>query len=181
MSVPMKPLLLALLLSLSADRSWGTEGKPRFVSPDGRFAVIFDEVEGQETAIRLIDAKSGAVVLDLDSKGNPYVKQEALLWAPDGQRAALFSPDRRGGSARVFVRKGESFVEAELPELISPRIKSRKGAKTVAAGEEPVRWARANVLLVDVSLEDDDGKSGVVRNVITFDAKDRIKVSREKK
>ena len=72
----MKPLLLFAFLSTAVFSAIGADKKPRFVSPDGQYAVTLTPAEPPEepgmTAVNLIEVKTGAVVKALDSVGHPW-------------------------------------------------------------------------------------------------------------
>ncbi len=54
-------------------------------------------------------------------------------------------------------------------------------AKTVLAARVPIRWTKANVLMLRNDVEDDDGNSGTSLMLLTFDQKNHVTVTRAKK
>ena len=158
---------------------WAADEKTQFVSPNGKYAIRMEDDDGMKTFI-MIDVKTGEVLVKVDSLGNPYSNDFKFLWASDSQRAASYSPDRRGGSANLFVREGATFRQIELPDMPKLNWKGREEAKTVTSARIPVRWIKANVLLIDHEVEDDDGVSAKGRAALTFNEKNDIKVTKAK-
>lgn len=134
------------------------------------------------TPVSLIDAKSGNVILELNSLGHPFIDHISLLWASDSRRLAFISSNRRGDITTVYVRAGDTFTEVELPEITGgPFIKSPPGAKIVGVSETALRWSKPNVLVIETYEEDDEGNSIRTRRAYTFDAKNYITVTRIKR
>ncbi len=178
----MKFLLPFVLLCGLACSALRAEDKLQFVSPDGKFAVRLDPGTDEGiTAINLVEVSSGTVVLELEALGHPWIDEIKLLWAPDSRRAAFMTPGRRGGWTTLYARKGDTFEEVEMPELILANMKSSPGAKTVLAARVPIRWTKPNVLILENNVENTDGNSGTSRMLLTFDAKNHITVTRAKK
>jgi hypothetical protein len=158
-----------------------TEKGRNFESPDGKYAVRFDPEEDNMTAVKLIEVKSGRILLELDSLGRPWIKESAAFWSPDSQRLAFMSGSRRGGWTTLYARKGDAFEEVPMPELIYAKIKGAlEGAKTVLAARVPIRWTKPNVLLLENNVEDDQGGEATSRMLLTFDQGNRVKVTRAK-
>ncbi len=71
----------------------GTQKRPLFVSPDGRFGIRIEKTEDADgitmKRVDLVEAKSGAKLLELDTAGNQYASGIRLLWSPDSRRFAL--------------------------------------------------------------------------------------------
>src|SRR6266481_7449606 len=82
-------------------------------SPDGKFAlrITKDDMGGSAAIIGL---KEKGLVATLETYQN-YTEEAHLVWSKDSQRVAYFEPDRKGGSATVFFRKGSEFEEVSLP------------------------------------------------------------------
>jgi hypothetical protein len=179
----MRFLLLCVLLSGLACSALRAEEKLQFVSPDGKFAVRLEPQADDEaiTTINLVEVSSGTVLMELEALGHPWIDEIKLLWAPDSRRAAFLTPGRRGGWTTLYARKGDTFEEVEMPELIHANMKSPPGAKTVLAARVPIRWTKPNVLILENNVEDTDGNSGTSRMLLTFDAKNHVTVTRAKK
>jgi hypothetical protein len=173
----MKSLTLFTLVCMLASSLWADSAKTVFISPNGRYGVRIGKDDSGMKTFTLVRVKTGEVLGELDTLGNSYSTDFRLLWAPDSQRAASFSPDRRGGWTHLFVREGAGFREIELPEMPELKSDSRAEAKTVTAARVPVRWAKVNVLLIDHEVADEDGISAKQRVLLTFDDKNEIKVT----
>jgi len=157
------------------------KGRSVFASPDGKYAVRFEPEEDHMTTVNLIEVKSGRIVLELGSIGRPWIKESAAFWSPDSQRLAFMSGTRRGGWTTLYVRKGGSFEEVPMPELIHAKIKGEsEGAKTVLAARVPIRWTKPNVLLLENNVENDQGGEATSRMLLTFDQSNGVKVTRAK-
>ena len=143
----MKILLLFALFCTALHPAITADKKPRFVSPDGKYAVMLTPAEPPEepgmTAVNLIEVKTGAVVKALDSAGHPWVDDTKAVWAPDSQRLALMTGSRRGGWTTLYAKAGATFEEVSMPELIWAKMKGRADAKTVLAARVPIRWTKA--------------------------------------
>ena len=181
----MNPLLRLSLLCAALHLATGADKKPRFVSPDGKYAVTLTSAEPQDepgmTAVNLIEVKTGAVVKALDSVGHPWVDDTKAVWAPDSQRLALMTGSRRGGWTTLYAKAGATFAEVPMPELIWAKMKGRADAKTVLAARVPIRWTKANVLMLRNDVEDGGGNSGTSLMLLTFDQKNHVTVTRAKK
>ena len=133
------------------------------------------------TAVNLIEVKRGTVVKALDSVGRPWVDDTKAVWAPDSQRQALMTGSRRGGWTTLHAKAGATFDEVPMPELIWAKMKGRADAKTVLAARVPIRWTKANVLMLRNDVEDADGNSGTSLMLLTFDKQNHVTVTRAKK
>jgi hypothetical protein len=181
-SLSIPGLIVACLgLSQAAEKPESGKGKSIFASPDGKFAVRFEPEEDHMTTVNLIDAKSGKILIEIDSLGHPWINDSSALWSPDSKRLAFMSGSRRGGWTTLYVRKGDTFEAVPMPELIYAKIKGgSEGAKTVLAERVPLRWTKPNVLLLENNVEDDQGGAATSRMLLTFDENNRIKVTRAK-
>ena len=185
----MKSSLLTLLAGLAAclysaagakEKELAT-GKPIFPSPNGMYAVRFEPDEERMITVNLIAVKSGNVLLQLDSLGHPWINESTAVWSPDSKRLAWMSGSRRGGWTTLYVQKADMFEQVPMPELIYARIKgTSEHAKTILAARVPIRWTKPNVLLLENDVEDDEGGSATSRMYLTFDAKNRVTVTRAK-
>ena len=117
----------------------------------------------------------------LDSGGHPWIDDTKAVWALDSQRLALMTGSRRGGWTTLYAKAGATFEEVPMPELIWAKMKGRPDAKTVLAARVPIRWTKANVLMLRNDVEDDDGNSGTSLMLLTFDQKNHVTVTRAKK
>lgn len=180
----MKCLLLLAALGGLLTSSLRADDARKFPSPDGRFALRLDAPSKPDeealTSVKLVDAKSGAVLLELDSLGHPWIEEIKMVWSPDSHRAAFMSASRRGGWTTLYARLGDTFVEVPMPELIHATIQHRTGFKTVLAERVPIRWMKPNVLLLENHVEDDAGNSGKSRMLLTFDAENHVTVTKAK-
>jgi hypothetical protein len=61
----------------------------KYQSPDGEFAMLLTEADDQGVSIKLIEADSRKVLLDLADTGHPYSEHSKLLWSPDSTRFAF--------------------------------------------------------------------------------------------
>lgn len=178
----MKGLYSIILLSFFGCSLWGADAKPRFFSPNGKYALRLGTPEDSMTPVNLVDAKSGNVILELNSLGHPFIDHISLLWAKDSQRLAFISSNRRGNITTIYARAGETFTEVELPETTGgPFIKSSPGAKIVGVSETALRWSKPNILVIESYEEDDEGNTIRTRRAYTFDAKNNITVTRVKR
>ena len=160
----------------------GTQKRPLFVSPDGRFGIRIEKTEDADgitmRRVDLVDAKSGAKLRELDTVGDQYASGIRLLWSPDSRRFALVTPSRRGDWTNVWGLKGENFEQVNLPEMPSPDMKRDHFAKTVWAPYSAVRWTRPDMLLMDLAAEDDEGNSAKMRVALHFGTDNRATVKR---
>ena len=177
----MKLLILLTVAWSLACSGWAENAKLEFISPNGKYAVRKGEDAAGMKTFTLVSVKTGERLIELDSLGNPYSNDFKLIWASDSQRAATFSPDRRGGWTHLFVHEGDTLREIELPAMPELKWKGRAEAKTVTAARIPVRWSKTNVLLIDHEVEDDDGVSAKERVVLTFNEKNDIKVAKARR
>lgn len=152
-----------------------------FPSPNGKYAVRYEPEEDHMTTVNLIEVTTGNILKELDSLGHPWISESKTVWSPDSQRLALMSGSRRGGWTTLYARKGDTFEEVPMPELIYARIKSRsEGSKTVLAARVPLRGPKPNVLLLENNVDDDQGGAATSRMLLTFDAKNKVTVMRVK-
>ena len=172
---------LATALAALAQES-GTQKRPLFVSPDGRFGIRIEKTEDADgitmRRVDLVDAKSGAKLRELDTVGDQYASGIRLLWSPDSRRFALVTPSRRGDWTNVWALMGENFEQVNLPEMPSLDMKRDHFAKTVWAPYSGVRWTRPDVLLMDIAAEDDEGNSAKMRVALHFEEDKRVTVKR---
>jgi len=70
----------------------------------GKFALRITKGE-EDWEAAIIDVRTKKTVADLEVYGS-YAKEARLVWSQDSQRAAYFSPDRRGGLTTVYFRNG---------------------------------------------------------------------------
>jgi len=143
-------------------------------SPNKQYAIrkIFsDEFDLRGSKVEraeLIDQKSGQVVCDLtpDDIGTGADREGEVLWSPDSKRFAYRSsnltpherdllstprPMPRRKQTAVYQVSGESFARVELPLSDVPGRENDEELKGAILGQdyiEPVRWAKANVLLL---------------------------------
>jgi hypothetical protein len=127
----------------------------KYQSPDGKFAMLLTEADDQGVSIKLIEAGSRKVLLDLADTGHPYSEHSKLLWSPDSTRFAFFEDNRRGGSTIVYQRSGQAFEEASLPETSDCKNKKNVG-KEFGVGVEPKQWINATTLVLLATQEWDD-------------------------
>jgi hypothetical protein len=136
--------------------------RPRFLSPDHRYALLVTEDPGGDSAkdrVELIELATKRVLSSLRDAGDDYnVPMKATLaWSADSQRVAAYTGWKRGGTTRLFMREGDGFSEVKLPELPdlpdepSPAIakKNKEGfprAITIG-GLSFVRWLKSGVVL----------------------------------
>jgi hypothetical protein len=127
----------------------------KYQSPDGKFAMLLTEADDQGVSIKLIEAGSRKVLVDLADTGHPYSEHSKLLWSPDSTRFAFFEDNRRGGSTIVYQRSGQAFEEASLPETCDCKNKKNVG-KEFGVGVEPKQWINATTLVLLATQEWDD-------------------------
>ena len=96
--------------------------RPRFLSPDGRYALLVTEDPGgdsEKERVELIELATKRVLVPLREAGDDYNigKKAKLDWSADSQRVAAYAGWKRGGMTRLFMREGDTFSEVKLPEL----------------------------------------------------------------
>lgn len=175
-------IALGVGLATALAQDSGTQKRPLFVSPDGRFGIRIEKTEDADgTTMRrvdLVEAKSGVKLLELDTAGDQYASGIRLLWSPDSRRFALVTPSRRGDWTNVWALNGETFEQVDLPQMPSLDMKRDHFAKTVWAPYSAVRWTGPDVLLMDIAAEDDAGNSANMRVALHFGSDNRATVKR---
>lgn len=144
-------------------------------SPNDQFAIrkTFSsdlELAGSKVErAELIEKKTGRVLCDLtaDDIGTDAEREGEALWSPDSQRVACLSTDlpAQPGSlldnpppppqrkqTAIYQRTGDSFARVDLSLGEAPGHAADKELQGASRGHiftEPVRWRKANVLLLD--------------------------------
>jgi hypothetical protein len=98
--------------------------RPRFLSPDHRYALLVTEDPGgdsEKDRVELIELATKRVLLGLRDAGDEYniPKNAKLDWSANSQLVAAYAGWKRGGKTRLFMREGDGFSEVKLPELPS--------------------------------------------------------------
>ena len=142
-------------------------------SPNGLYAIR--KVFSDEFALggskveraELIEKKSGRVLCDLtpDDIGTGVEREGEALWSPDSKRVACLSSDLTEGAdnsfsnpqpplkkqTAVYQLSGETFARVEMPLNEPPGRESDTELKGAVPGHfftEPIRWQKANVLVL---------------------------------
>lgn len=144
-------------------------------SPDGRYAIRkvfsdpFDMRGGKITRAELIEKKTGQALLDMtaDDIGTGADREGKIVWSPDSKRFAslstrmnlqqrnLFSEPRQVPHRKqttVYQGMGGSWSRVELPLDKVPGRESDTELEGAVLGHdyiEPIRWQKANVLLLE--------------------------------
>ena len=136
--------------------------RPRFLSPDHRYALLVTEDPGgdsEKDRVELIELTTKRVLVPLRDAGDEYnVPMKAKLdWSADSQRVAAYAGWKRGGTTRLFMGEGDGFSEVKLPELPdlpeepSPAIaeKNKEGfTRAITIGDLSfVRWLKSGAVL----------------------------------
>ena len=143
-------------------------------SPNDLYAirkVFSDELElagSKVVRAELIEKKTGRVLCDLtpDDIGTGAEREGEALWSPDSKRVACLSNDLTQEQGNLFstprpapLRKqtavyqlaGDSFARVELPLREAPGREGDHELERAILGHEytePVRWQKANVLIL---------------------------------
>jgi hypothetical protein len=180
-------------------------------SPNGLYAIrkVFThelELSGSKVErAELIEKKTGRVLLDLtpDDIGTGAQREGEALWSPDSKRVACVSSDLtvQGGNlfstprpaplkkqTAVYQLSGDSFTRVDLTLSEVPGRDSDTELERAILGHEytePVRWQKANVLVLekheyyeklkptaigDVKFESIHGFDRLYQITATFDA-----------
>ncbi len=124
-------------------------------SPNGKFAFVTSYGEDLHS-IDLIDEQSGTKLQRLDEQDSSLVSWH-VLWAPDSNRFALMT--RSGHPIQtldVYLRRGETFRQIELPDLpaaeIPEKLKNGKKFPHVAGlnWQEAKEWTKDGSLVVTI-------------------------------
>lgn len=143
-------------------------------SPNELYAIrktFSDEFKLDGTKVvraELIEQKTGRVLCDLtpDDIGTGAEREGEALWSPDSKRVACLSidlPDQPGHlfstprpplqrkQTTVYQLAGDSFMRVDLPLGQAPGHENDPELKRAVAGHiytEPVKWQKANVLIL---------------------------------
>jgi hypothetical protein len=182
MNLPRLTIVILITLSLApfirAEEEKSRE-EIKFPSPDGKFALrLFTDRANGRAETRIVRLPDHAVVVDLDDWGAPYIWEKTLVWSPDSQRVAYFSPDRRGATTTVYFRKGDSLEKIDLLELPSPKFakKTPEACEIVGQVEQPVRWLKSGSLLIYSEIEDECDNEAAAEITIAFDKSNKPSV-----
>lgn len=86
-------------------------------SPDGQFSMSLKDEEDHEVSITLVETKTHKFVQKLSDSGHPYSDGARILWSTDSKRFAYSEENRKGKLTQLYIRKGSSFEDVELPDL----------------------------------------------------------------
>jgi hypothetical protein len=184
----MKKFLTIALLAFATTLSRADDQLKDF-SPDGKSTMLLTEKEEGGVKIRLIEAGSHKVIIDLALSGHPYIDDCKILWAPDSQRFAFCQARHRGGDTTVYFRNDAGFTESPLPELAGcataaekKELRAQGVLKFIEGNTAPKEWLKSGALVVvnDQGWETNDGNlRGCTQTVtISFDAKHKASVQR---
>lgn len=146
-------------------------------SPDGKFAFLTSYGEDLHS-IDLIDKESGKKLQRIGEEDSSQASWH-VLWAPDSNRFALMT--RLGHPIQgvdVYVRSGETFQKADLPDLpeadIPEKLKHGKKFPHFAGlnWQEAKEWKRDGSLVVTIDTMIDGAGSlitGTRTVVLGFD------------
>jgi hypothetical protein len=138
------------------------EARIKSPSPNERYALrIKKEARGDEVVARMeiieVATKRPLARLDDPEDGTSDPANAELDWSPDSRRVAAHTGGRRGGNTRIFVQKGDGFVEVRLPAMPElPKSPSKEVAKKHKGGFPIagtvsdltlVRWTDSGVVL----------------------------------
>ena len=139
-------------------------------SPDGRFAMSLQQVKDHELGLALIDTKTHKLLVDLQDIGHPWCDRARILWTPDSKRFAFYYEDRRGSGTDVYMWKGSSFEQVELPNL--PECNHPKVVPlSYFSSLTPKKWTKPDTLMLlahdEWSPEDDKSQDRECNRIVT--------------
>jgi len=113
-------------------------------SPDGKFAAVHvSEEDGSENRaghISLIELPSRRVIAPRFMIDVGVAEQ--LWWSPDSKRFAIYGrPGTRIGATAVYQRKGDEFIEIDLPEI--DKLWEEKYENAIALRTAKLGWAES--------------------------------------
>jgi hypothetical protein len=165
--------LTTLLLAGTAIITFASGPEISDRSPDKKYHLWQEYADKQPYLgdVKLIDAKSKAPVLTLDTQVEPFAKR--LWWTKDSQRFAYFNDSARDkGFTRIFFRHDDTFEEVKLPDLPMPPL------PLIAAGTDdpqarsrisPVRWTDAGDFVIEVERISEKWGRTAIEATISFD------------
>ncbi len=188
-------ILLSILVTCfrpvcGEEREEGTKKTIEAPSPDGQFAFRYTgKSDSEKKTYDLLDNASGKVLMSV-AESDPDLGPSArfnmdVLWRPDSKAFALTATLwKRGSSVAIYLRKGSTFREIKLPELVANIPEKVKGGKSfphVAElnSQSATRWQKDGSLVVEIEnmVDGNDGSITARRTVaLGFDRPGKARI-----